>query len=172
MRMPFRKPLVVVAPKKLLKLRSAASEIEDFTENKQFQMLINDQNPDLVAPEKVRKVIFCSGQVYYDLAGEIKKNGVNDIAVLRVESICPFPFQEISEQLNVYKNAQVTWAQEEPKNAGAWLYAEPRLRNIREHIGQNNDIAYAGRPIMAASAVGYTKVHNEQLASLLAQALS
>jgi 2-oxoglutarate dehydrogenase E1 component len=171
MRMPFRKPLIVVAPKKLLKLRNAASEIEEFTENTQFQVLIKDKNPELVAPEKVRKVIFCSGQVYYDLAGEIKKNKANDVAVLRVESVCPFPFQEIGEQLKAFKNAKVTWAQEEPKNAGSWLYAEPRLRNIREHIGQNDEINYAGRPIMAATAVGYTKVHNEQLAALLAEAL-
>ena len=123
-----------------------------------------------MAPAKVRKVIFCSGQVYYDIAAEVKKNNKNDIAVLRVESICPWPFKEIQKQLKEYSNAQVTWAQEEPKNGGAWTYAEPRLRNIREHIGQSGDIAYIGRPIMAATAMGYERTDKQQLEQLLKEA--
>lgn len=90
---------------------------------------------------------------------------------MRVESLCPWPFKEIQKELKEYKNAKVTWAQEEPKNAGAWTYAEPRLRNIREHIGQNGDISYVGRPIMAATAVGYEKTDKQQLEKLLSEAL-
>lgn len=131
MRLPFRKPIVVVAPKKLLRLKGACSAIEDFAEGTRFQTLIGDKNATAVKPEKIRKVILCTGQVYYDLEATRKKKGVNDIAILRVESLCPFPFKEIIAQLKQYKNASITWAQEEPKNAGVWLYAEPRLRNIR-----------------------------------------
>lgn len=134
MRMPFRKPLVVIAPKKLLKLRQAASSIEDFGDGTEFQYLITDKNPNLVAPAKVRKVVLCTGQVYYDLHNAVTKQNVKDVAILRVESLCPFPFKEIIAELQKYKNASLTWAQEEPKNAGAWIYAEPRLRNIREHL--------------------------------------
>jgi 2-oxoglutarate dehydrogenase E1 component len=138
MRMPFRKPLVVIAPKKMLKLRSASSPIEAFGPEVKFQSLIADQNPNLVAPEKVKKVVFCTGQVYYDLSGAIKKENKNDIAVVRVESICPFPFKDIAKTLQQFKNASVTWAQEEPKNAGVYLYAQPRLRNIMTHVGRQD----------------------------------
>lgn len=83
-------------------------------------MLINDQNPNLVAPTQVKKVVLCSGQVYYDLRNAVTKENRNDVAILRVESLCPFPFKEINAQLTQFKNATVTWAQEEPKNAGPW----------------------------------------------------
>ena len=99
--------------------------------------------------------------MYYDLEGARVKNNQNDVAILRVESLCPFPFKEIIAELKDYKNASITWAQEEPKNAGGWQYAEPRLRNIREFMGKSDEVDYAGRPMMAASAVGYTKTHQE-----------
>jgi len=172
MRLPFRKPMVVVAPKKLLKFKGASSPIEEFTENTRFLPLVDDGNKDLVAPEQVKRVILCSGQVYYDLEAERKKIGRNDVAILRVESLCPFPFKEIIRNLKSYSNADVTWAQEEPKNAGGYLYAEPRIRNILEFLGKDGDSNYAGRPIMAAAAVGYTSVHNEQLRNLLNDALN
>lgn len=170
--MPFRKPLVVVAPKKLLKFKGANSNIEDFDETNRFYLLLEDKHPKLVAPEKVRRVVICSGQVYYDLDAYRVKNEINDVAILRAESLCPFPFKEIIRKLNHYKNAELTWAQEEPKNAGAYLYADPRLRNILEFLGREDEPKYAGRPIMAAAAVGYTKVHNEQLNNLLNDALN
>lgn len=110
MRMPFRKPLIVIAPKKLLKFKGAASPIEDFGEGNRFKLALFDTNPNLVAPEKVRKVIMCSGQVYYDLDDARKKNGDNEVAIIRLESLCPFPFKEIIRELQKYKNASVTWA--------------------------------------------------------------
>ena len=97
--------------------------------------------------------------MYYGLEGARAKNNQNDVAIVRVESLCPFPFKEIIAELKDYKNASITWAQEEPKNAGGWQYAEPRLRNIREFMGKSDEVDYAGRPMMAASAVGYTKTH-------------
>ena len=85
--------------------------------------------------------------------------------------MCPFPFKEIIRELVKYKNAHLEWVQEEPKNAGGWTYAEPRLRNIRAFLNQDDEVTYSGRPIMAAAAVGYTKTHNEQLEALLVSAM-
>lgn len=135
--------------------------------------MIGDTNPDLVAPEKVRRVVLCSGQVYYDLEARRERDGHNDVAILRVESLCPFPFKELIASLKQYKNASVTWAQEEPKNAGGWTYAQPRLRNINKYLGRTGrdvKIDYAGRPIAAATAVGFAGLHNAQLAGLLEDA--
>ena len=163
--------MIVVAPKKLLRYRGATSDIEEFGEDRTFNMIYHDQNPNLVAKNKVRKVIFCAGQVYFDLDEKRTKDGHNDVAILRVESLCPFPFKEIAEAMKQFPNASVTWSQEEPKNAGGWTYVVPRIRNVLKHIGrQNSKIEYAGRPIMGATAVGFTKLHNDQLEALLKDA--
>ena len=130
MRYPFRKPLIVVAPKKLLRFKGATSDIEDFSEGTMYKLIIEDQNKNAVAPEKVRKVVFCSGQVYYDLEAKREKDGANDVAIIRVENLCPFPFKEISAEISKYKNAKITWAQEEPKNAGGYYYSQQRLRSV------------------------------------------
>lgn len=134
MRLPFRKPLVVIAPKKLLRYKGATSDIKYFDENNRWQPLLKDNYKKLVSGDKVRKVILCSGQVYYDLEAKREADGHNDVAILRVESLCPFPFKEIIKNLNHYPNAKVCWAQEEPKNAGSWTYAQPRLRNINKFM--------------------------------------
>ena len=169
--MPFRKPLIVVSPKKLLRLKAACSSAADFLDGERFKPVIEDQNADLVANDKVTKVLLCSGQVYYDLEAERERRGRNDVAILRVESLCPFPFKRLIPHFKDYKNATVTWVQEEPKNAGCWLYVEPRLRNTLEYL--DRDVAeanYVGRPIMAATAVGFTKTHNSQAAKILEDA--
>lgn len=110
MRLPFRKPMVVVAPKKLLRLKGATSEIKYFDEDNRWQTLLKDNNPNLVAGDKIRKVILCSGQVYYDIDDAREKKGIKDVAILRVESLCPFPFKEIIKNLKRYPNASITWA--------------------------------------------------------------
>lgn len=93
-----------------------------------------------------------------------EKDGVNDIAILRCESLCPFPFKEVIAELKNYKNAEIVWAQEEPKNAGPWTYVQPRFRNILGHLDRPKKVKYAGRKIMAATAVGFTSTHNAGLA--------
>jgi len=172
MRMPFRKPLIVAAPKKLLKFKGAGSDISEFGEGTRFRPLITDVNPNLKKAD-VKRIVLCSGQVYYDLESRREKAGRNDVAILRLESLCPFPFKELIKELKEYPDgAEIVWAQEEPKNAGGYLYADPRLRNIMEHIDSNQEgPRYAGRPIMAAAAVGYTSIHNQQLEELLASAI-
>jgi len=168
MRMPFRKPLIVIAPKKLLRFKGATSNIEDFSDNTKFDPLISDNYPNLSSPEKIRKVILCSGQVYFDLEAEREAKGHNDVAILRVESLCPFPFKSIIKELKQFKNASVTWAQEEPSNAGAWTYVRPRLINCMKFVDRKNlKVQYAGRPINASTATGYGKVHNQQLSDLV-----
>jgi len=117
-------------------------------------------------------VIFCTGQVYYDLTAAVTRENINDIAIVRVESLCPFPFKEVINELKEYKNASVTWAQEEHKNAGPWTYVEPRLLNILEHLNKPEDLTYVGRKISAATATGHLQVHNLQLEELLQDALS
>ena len=117
-------------------------------------------------------MILCTGQVYYDLEAARAKDGKNDIAIIRCESLHPWPFKEIIGELKNYKNAELVWAQEEPKNGGVWNYAEPRMRNIQEFLGRDPErVSYAGRPIMAATAVGYTAKHNKQLEDLITTAL-
>jgi len=96
MRMPFRKPLVVVAPKKLLRFQGATSSIADFNEGTTFKPIIEDQNPKAVAANQVRKVILCSGQVYFELEKERTAREANDVVIVRVESLCPWPFEDIA----------------------------------------------------------------------------
>ena len=115
-RRPFRKPLVVPVSKKLLKFRAAASKIEDFDVGLRFQRVIEDESTDLVADDQIRKVLYCSGQVYYDLEADRKKRGINDVAIVRLEQLAPFPYRYIEPSLARYRNASVQWVQEEPKN--------------------------------------------------------
>lgn len=103
---PFRKPLIVIAPKKMLKLREASSELKDFAEGTSFQRIIKDTSVD---QKNVKKVIFCSGQVYYDLVQERTKAGRNDIAILRMEQLAPFPYSSLRHELAKYPNAKIEW---------------------------------------------------------------
>lgn len=171
MRLPFRKPLVVAAPKKLLRYKGACSTIEEFTEGSQFLPVIGDKNPKALKPSQIKKVVLCSGQVYYDLEATRAKEGRNDVAIVRLESLCPFPFKEVIAELKQYSNASVCWAQEEPKNAGGWTHVEPRIRNVLSHVGRKGvEPAYAGRPMMAAVSTGYSGSHKESLEQLLKDA--
>lgn len=169
-RRPFRKPLVVPVSKKLLKYRGAESNIEEFEVGLRFKRVIEDTK-QLVRDDQVRKVLLCSGQIYYDLANEREKRGINDIAIVRAEQIAPFPWRSLEPSLRRFSNAQVQWIQEEPKNQGAWSFMEPRIRNLQAHIGnRNTEPQYAGRAISPSTATGYAKQHNAELQSILASA--
>ena len=108
-RRPFRKPPIVVAPKKLLKLKAANSDIEDFDVGLRFKRVLPDTAKDLVPDSKVKRVLFCSGQVYYDLENERVKRGVKDVAIVRVEELSPFPFRSVEPELKKYPNAAPMW---------------------------------------------------------------
>lgn len=160
MRRNFRKPLVVIAPKKLLKFKPAASSIEAFGRGIRFSRTQSDKNPDLVPEQQVKKVIYCTGQVYYDIEAARAKRGYNDIAIIRVEVLSPFPFRALEKYAQRYSNAKHCWAQEEPKNLGCWSYVEPRFRNHFHKLNHKyKEIQYAGRPKNAASCTYYGAKH-------------
>lgn len=113
----------------------------------------------MAADNKIRRVVFCSGQVYYDLENERQKQAINDVALVRIEQLAPFPFRAVKTVLQRYPNAEVMWTQEEPKNQGPWPFVEPRMRNLLKSIDRTARVDYAGRPISASTATGYNKHH-------------
>jgi len=168
----FRKPLIVCTPKSLLRLPEARSSFDDMLEGTGFQRLI----PDPVTaedPSKVKKVIFCSGKVYYELVKERNNKNLDDkIAICRVEQLSPFPFDLVKGQLELYNKASIiTWAQEEHKNAGPWSYVEPRMHTVLRKMGRSQRIEYSGRFPSASSATGNKQTHMRELAQLYRSAL-
>ncbi|KAL0266421.1 UNVERIFIED_CONTAM: hypothetical protein PYX00_008957 [Menopon gallinae] len=126
--LPFRKPLILMTPKSLLRHPEAKSSFDDMVEGTEFQRVIPDDGPASQNPSGVKKLIFCSGKVYYDLKKERREKKLeNDIAIVRLEQLSPFPFDLVKEQCNKYPNAKLVWTQEEHKNQGAWFYIQPRV---------------------------------------------
>lgn len=164
---PMRKPMIVMMPKSLLRKKESASSLEELANGK-FEVVIGEQ--EKLAAKKVKRVIFCSGKVYYDIVAERAKRGIDDIAVVRIEQLYPFPHEEYKAQLDLYPNAKsVVWAQEEPMNQGAWRCIQHYL--LRPMKGDQS-LAYAGRPSSASPAVGYLAKHNEQQKELVEAALT
>lgn len=170
----FRKPLISVQPKHLLRLRQAASNIEDMAEGTQFHRVLPEVSTSLVADDSVKRVVFCSGKVYYELAAERDARGVNDVALVRVEQIAPFPFDKVAEQAARYSNAEIVWAQEEPHNMGFWTYVSPRIETALAKINgdESRRPRYVGRPPAAAPATGYNAVHQIEQSRIIDKALA
>jgi 2-oxoglutarate dehydrogenase E1 component len=166
----FRKPMVVMSPKSLLRHRLVKSDIEEFLPGTKFQRLLPETSTDLVAPEAMRKVVFCSGKVYFDLLTARENGSIKDVAIARVEQISPFPFESVQDEIKKYPNAQVVWCQEEPKNGGAWAYVRPRIVTAARDV---RDVApfYAGRKPAASTATGYGSWHAKEVEELLSTAL-
>ncbi|KAG4079658.1 hypothetical protein HA402_010438 [Bradysia odoriphaga] len=147
--LPFRKPLIVATPKSLLRLPACRSSFDDMTKNTAFQRLIPDHS--IKDPEKVTKLVLCTGKTYYDLEVARKERGKSEqVALVRIEQICPLPYDLLTKELLKYPNADVAWAQEEHKNSGCWPYLQPRLSTLLE----NRCLLYHGRPPSAAPATG------------------
>jgi 2-oxoglutarate dehydrogenase E1 component len=164
---PMRKPLIVFTPKSLLRKKEATSPLADLASGG-FQVIIPEV--EKIAAKKVKRVIFCSGKVYYDIAAERAKRSIDDIAVVRIEQLYPFPHEEFQAQIDAYPNAKsVVWAQEEPKNQGAWHSIQHYLL---AHLRADQRLSYAGRESSASPAVGYLQLHNEQQKALIEQALT
>jgi 2-oxoglutarate dehydrogenase E1 component len=162
---PFRKPLIVLTPKSLLRHKAAASPLEDFAEGT-FQTLIGET--EALEPQAVRRVLVCSGKVYYDLAAERTARGRRDVAILRLEQLYPFPHERWQEELERYRNArEVLWCQEEPGNQGAWHRVQHYLLR---HMRPDQVLGYALRPSSSSPAVGYAALHIEQQKALVAAA--
>ncbi len=153
----FRKPAIVFSPKSLLRHPGVVSPIKDFTSGK-FQEVIGD---DFVTNKNVKKVLFCSGKVYFDLLEEQKKKKAKDVAIVRIEQIYPWPQKQIDAILKKYNNPKLVWVQEEPRNMGAWSFIKTRIEM---------DFEVVGRKISASPATGYSKIHKEEQANLVKQA--
>lgn len=164
---PYRKPLVIFMSKRLLRLKDACSPLANFTDG-EFRLVIGDtvQSRD----QDVKRVILCAGQVYYDLAKARADKGLEkDIAIVRVEQLYPFPYEEVAAELKRFPNAtEIMWAQEEPKNQGAWYQIRHRLEKV---LGANQRLTTASRSASASPAVGYAVKHKAGLDGLLEDAM-
>ncbi|KAL2897000.1 2-oxoglutarate dehydrogenase mitochondrial [Bienertia sinuspersici] len=171
----FRKPLIVMSPKNLLRHKDCKSELFEFDDMHRscFKRLLEDQSL-LSDPEKgIRRLILCSGKVYYELDEERKKLKNKDVAICRVEQLCPFPYDLVMQELQRYPNAEIVWCQEEPMNMGAYNYIAPRLCTSMKALGRGNinGIKYVGRLPSAATATGFYQVHVKEQSELVQKAL-
>ena len=175
----FRKPLVLMTPKSLLRHKRVVSTLAQLGPDSSFHRLLWDdaqflpgQAIKLVPDERIGRVVISSGKVYYDLYDEREKRGLNDVYLLRIEQLYPFPARALIQELGRFKDADMVWCQEEPKNMGAWSFIEPNLEWVLEHIGAHHKRPrYAGRPSSAATATGVVSKHAHELKTLLDEAL-
>ena len=168
----FRKPLIVMTPKSLLRHKRCISKLENFTEGSSFHRVMYDEI-GLCKDAEVKRVVLCSGKVYYDLLEEREKRGVKDVAFLRMEQLYPFPRKALTEQLARYPNAEIVWCQEEPKNMGAWNFVDSRIEQVLLELGsQCRRPIYVGREEAAAPATGLLRRHVEQQNRLIDMALT
>ncbi|PYJ49344.1 MAG: 2-oxoglutarate dehydrogenase E1 component, partial [Verrucomicrobia bacterium] len=165
MKRDFIKPLIIMTPKSLLRAEFASSRGEEFT-NGRFEEILN--SPKVGPTEKMKRVIFCSGKVYYDLLNYRDAEKIDNAAIIRIEQLYPLAGKKLGAMLKPFpKTATLVWCQEEPQNMGAWSFIEPRLRRL---LGR--DVAYAGRKASASPAVGALAIHKREQAALVAEAFS
>jgi 2-oxoglutarate dehydrogenase E1 component len=174
----FRKPLIVAAPKNLLRHPMARSTFEDMGPDSRFQRVIPDKLCE-VPGDKVRKLVFCSGKLYYELlAARQAEDGehAHDVALVRIEQLFPFPFDLVGAEVAKYPNAEIVYAQEEPKNMGAWAHVHPRIRTAIKELTDRpvgaRHARYVGRSSTAATAAGYGALHAEEQKAVVSEALS
>ncbi|MGB3386375.1 MAG: 2-oxoglutarate dehydrogenase E1 component [Pseudaminobacter sp.] len=175
----FRKPLILMTPKSLLRHKRAVSTLAELSGESSFHRLLWDdaQYPGkdtvkLARDSKIRRVVLCSGKVYYDLYEEREKRGIDDIHLLRVEQLYPFPAKALITELSRFRNAEMVWCQEEPKNMGAWSFIDPYLEWVLAHIeAKHQRVRYTGRPAAASPATGLMSKHLAQLQAFLDDAL-
>lgn len=175
----FRKPLVLMTPKSLLRHKLAVSTTEDFVTGSSFHRVLWDDaqkgNSDttLKSDDKIKRVVLCSGKVYYDLLEERDARGIDDVYLLRLEQFYPFPALAMMKELERFKGAQIVWCQEEPKNQGGWTFVEPNLEWVLSRIGaKHTRPVYAGRAASASPATGLASQHKAQQAALVNEALT
>jgi 2-oxoglutarate dehydrogenase E1 component len=176
----FRKPLVLMTPKSLLRHKRCVSRLGDMGPGTSFHRVLWDDaeahigsTVKLALDNAIQRVVLCSGKVYYDLLEEREKRGIEDIYLMRVEQFYPFPARSLIKELGRFRNAEVIWAQEEPKNMGAWSFMEPNLEWVLSRAGSKTPRArYAGRPAAASPAAGQMSRHLAELKNLIDDALT
>ena len=175
----IRKPLILMTPKSLLRHKRAVSRLDEMGPDTTFHrllwddaQLLTDEKIKLVADDKIRRVVMCSGKVYYDLYEEREKRGIDDIYLLRIEQLYPVPLKALVQELGRFKKAEFMWCQEEPRNMGAFSFLEPYLEWVLNQVGaKSRRPTYAGRAASAATATGQMPQHLKQLKALLDEAL-
>ena len=176
----IRKPLILMTPKSLLRHKRAVSRLDELGSGTTFHRILYDDAvmlPDekikLVPDDKIRRVVLCSGKVYYDLYEEREKRGIDDVYLMRIEQLYPVPLKALVQELGRFRSAEVVWCQEEPRNMGAWHFIEPYLEWVLNQINApNRRPRYAGRAAAAATATGLMSKHLAQLKALLDEALN
>jgi 2-oxoglutarate dehydrogenase E1 component len=170
----FRKPLILMTPKSLLRHKRAVSRLSELADGSTFHRVLWDDaqlgagEVKLVPEDKIRRVVLCSGKVYFDLFEEREKRGIDDVYLMRVEQLYPFPLKALAHELSRFRNADVVWCQEEPRNMGAWVSVEPYLEWVLAHAGSRvRRPRYVGRPPSASTAVGFMPKHLAQLQAFL-----
>ena len=177
----FRKPLVVMTPKSLLRHKRAVSNLADLAEGSSFHRVMIDGaeagcdvgGVTLVADDKINRIILCSGKVYFDLIEQRAKSGRDDVYILRLEQFYPWPLKSLSNALKRFKTAELVWCQEEPKNMGGWTFVDPWLELTLERLAMKARRArYVGRPASASTAAGLMTRHLKELETFLTEAFA
>jgi len=167
MKRSLRLPLIVMTPKSLLRHKLSVSTLDDLSKGG-FQCVIGESQP--LDAQKVKRIVFCSGKVYYDLLDARTKQKKDDVAIIRIEQLYPFPRTEYQAAIAAYPNAKdVVWCQEEPENQGAWYQIKHRLRTF---LAEDHQLYYATRKGNSTTAVGYLKVHTKEQEELVNEALN
>jgi 2-oxoglutarate dehydrogenase E1 component len=176
---PFRKPLVLMTPKSLLRHKLCVSRLDDMAEGSSFHRVLFDgaeSKPGstlrLALDNQIARVVLCSGKVYYDLFEEREKRGVDKIQLVRLEQLYPFPDRALSHELARFPNAELVWCQEEPLNQGAWSFVALRIQASMERLGTSRSCRYVGRPACASTATGLMSNHVAELKAFLDEALT
>jgi 2-oxoglutarate dehydrogenase E1 component len=164
MKVKFRKPLIVLTPKSMLRLPAAASPAAEFTRGS-WQRTLPDAAPEAAA--SARRLLFCSGKIYHELCAQRVRSKAPDIAIVRDEQLHPFPADEIKAHLEQHPKAEVRWVQDEPRNMGAWRFVQGRMVDLFPE----RPMAYIGRPDASSPAVGSSKMHAHQQEAILVEAV-
>jgi 2-oxoglutarate dehydrogenase E1 component len=170
----YRKPLILMTPKSLLRHKLCVSKLEEFAEGSSFhRVLWDDDHATLATGKDVKRIVLCSGKVYYDLLEERRKRDLKDVVILRLEQLYPFPDDVLAEEFAKYPNADVIWCQEETKNMGAWTFVDRRIEDVltaaKHKAGRPR---YVGRAEAASPATGSLKIHTAEQIKLVDEALS
>jgi 2-oxoglutarate dehydrogenase E1 component len=167
---PFRKPLVVMSPKSLLRHPECVSDLSEFESGSRFREIIDDPDVGPRSGKKVKRILLCTGKIYYDLLEHKRANKRNDVAIVRLEQLYPLPAVQLKAIYERYPNAETYWVQEEPSNMGAWQYINNMF--INKEVELDVELQYIARKSSASPATGFKKVHDEQQKSIVDRAFA
>ena len=176
----YRKPLILMTPKSLLRHKKAVSKLSEMAEGSSFHRVLHDdaerhQHTEVIlqSDEKIRRVVLCSGKVYFDLLDDREKRGIDDVYLMRLEQFYPWPVKSLTTELSRFKNAELVWCQEEPKNMGGWTFVDPWLElTLAKMSIAAKRARYVGRPASASTAAGLMSRHMKELQTFLAAAFA